>query len=174
MTEKKADLPAVNWLVHVLNQPVEPGLPRLDLDRPKGAGEDYWAEFDSEYTRSLFLELARLYKQNEQELHRLRQEQRATEWLPASDPPDNYPHSSIKCRRVLVTSPALQYVVPNGVTEGFFHDGWHVLINGTLVRHKVTHWRYLPPPPNPAPLYNEVKGEAERIRCAAGLPREAS
>lgn len=168
--DKKADLPAVNWLVHVLTTKTFPPGPVLIIDRSMGTSQDLGITFDSEYTRSLFIELAKLYRDNERELIRLRQEERADEWRPASDPPDNSPHLSVDNRTVLVTSPALQFVVPNGVAMGFHNrrKGWHVELNGKVARHNVTHWRYLPPPPNKAPAFETVRQEAERLRSESG------
>ncbi len=172
MSEKLAELPAVNWLVHVLNQPVPPGV-ELQLDRSKGASQDHWAKFDTEGTRAMFLEMARLFKQYEQEMHRLMGEGRAAEWHSASEPPEIGPVSSFHYRHALVYSPVLSFV-GSGVTRGrysiFEGPKWEVQVNGKWVEYTPTHWRLVPPPPGPCPDYKDVEAEVVRFRELADLP----
>lgn len=177
--KKVADYPAVSWFVYALTQDIAyvtwdgkgqptrhsiPPGPVLDLEQGK-----YVIICDSEYTRSLVTELARMYAEMEKNYHRLQREERAAAWRPASElPPGAGGHSSKRYHRALVTSPVLHYLVGDGITEGWFnmHTGkWSVRLGDQMIEHRISHWRDLPPSPEPAPPYEQVAEEAEALRA---------
>ena len=167
MEQKFAELPAVNWLVHVLSK-TDPDGAEILLTKTQGASSDHKIVCSDEYTKRLILELARLYHQQGDTLYRLHSEIKYQPWHPASELPDGM-HSSHQCRTVLVTSPALQYSVGNGVALGY-HDlqegQWYVQLYGRSIKHAVTHWRFLPAAPEPALPYGEIQKEVEELRSA--------
>ncbi len=186
---KKVDLPALNWFVHVLTQNIggadwvpktpeeltaDDKYPYNVVTHPIPDGKDiilengkYKIECSEEYVRELIFDLARRYHDLEIEHGKLLREQRADFWRPANEVPDG-PHSSCRKRRVLVTSPALQYVVSNGVCDGYEENGWYIMIDGKAIRHAVSHWRYLPPGATEPLPYEKIKDEVASLRNAIG------
>lgn len=76
----------------------------------------------------------------------------------------------------IVTSPALRYVVGNGIALGYYkcNNGgtgtgagkWFILHKGKYIEHEITHWRKLPQSPEEAKLpYEQVKDIAEALRA---------
>jgi hypothetical protein len=162
MGEPKAELPAVNWLVYVLNRFEFPGT-QIKLGDEHGC-KGHSIQFSDEQIKNIFIGMAQIYKQQEDKLYRLSSELGSIPWHPVSEMPDG-PLSACRRRTVLVTSPALQYVTP--VALGC-HDNvegqWYVYINGKVIPHNVTHWRHLPAAPQAAPPYDAIKDEVEKLR----------
>ena len=181
------DLPALNWFVHVLSEnvgyvtwdgPIGPHGGNMPVRHPIPEGKDivlkdsktYSLNCDSVYTRNLVIELAKRYKDIENENFRIKEENEADHWNLASELP-NYvtsPYSSRRFLSCLVTSPVLRYICYNGVCMGFY-DGhekaWFIEINGKRIRHdEVTHWRHIPPSPEKSTKYEEVKDKVEQLR----------
>lgn len=176
---KVADLPAVNWFVNALvtntayctwddpqdrtkvtHHPIPPG---KDLILEEGK---HVIRCNSAYTRSLITELARRYEATCRLYDLLLREKQASSWRPASEKPLS-PYAAFHVARVLVTSPALLYVVTGGVAEGCYDvrtDSWHVYLNGHDIRHEISHWRYFPPPAGGIVEYEKVKKEVEELQ----------
>jgi hypothetical protein len=181
---KTDNLPAINWLVHVLSEniglvtwpdilsgesnpkpicyPIPPGKTIVLRD-----SREYRIDCDSEETRNLIIELAKRHKEIERENYRLSSEKRYDQWISATEVPDP-PHSSHRRRIVFVTSPILHYIVANGVCFGYEDNGWNIVIEGKVIPHSVTHWRHLPPAPQSAPSYEDIKDQVEALKKAIG------
>jgi len=165
--EKLAELPAVNWLVYVLTERTDTNGVNIPLGKDKGASAEHNVVCSDEYTKKLLLEMARLFKQKDDELYRLHNEMQSIPWHPASELPDG-PWSSCDCRTVFVTSPALHYFT-GGVCLGYYDRGegkWFVDIEGRKFPHSITHWRHLPVAPESALQYQAIKEDVEQLRQA--------
>jgi hypothetical protein len=195
MSTEIPDLPAINWLVHVLTENIgwsewipkspeertgEPGeYPYKVVNHPIPAGKaivlehgKYRIDCDSERTRAMIVELARRYREMEREKFRLRREVAAKTWHPVEEIPHGYgPASSWGPGLFLVTSPAIRYALGD-VCLGLY-DGhprrWYALYQGKKYLHAITHWRELPPAPEATPAYEEVRAEVEQFRRELGL-----
>jgi len=171
MTEKLAELPAVNWLVYVLTEKTDINGTDILLGKDQGASDFHNVVCSDEYTKRLILEMARLFKEKDDQLYRLHSEVKSIPWHPASELPDVI-HSSHDCRTVFVTSPALHYVTYNGVCLGHYsrrEEKWFIELNGRILPHAVTYWRHIPAAPELSPTYLCEKDEVEQLKMEAGL-----
>jgi hypothetical protein len=178
------DLPTLNWFVHVLANNIgsveyipkevtsKDEYPFAIIKHPIPDGNDiilengkYEIRCNNEHVKDVILELAKKYMSLENEYNRLLQEKRADCWRLASDIPDG-PLSSCKARKVLVTSPILRYVMPNGVCFGHENNGWYILIDGKAIKHNISHWRYLPPGIDDPQPYENIKEKVESLKKA--------
>lgn len=174
----KTDLPALNWLVHVLAEnvgrvewidktPEELAKSKSDypydvIQHPIPPGKDIVVNgsrtltirCDSEDTRDLLIRLAVEYINLEKQRNHAIQELGSSTWHKIETLRPYSPASPFheRGRRFIVYSPVLPYIthITGGVTTGFRDKNqWYIIINGKQIKHRVTHFRHLPPWPWP-------------------------
>lgn len=127
-------------------------------------------DFKDKKSQEAICNIAKRHNIYQREYWRLKGEMGDERWRPASQEP----YASYESNRspILVYSPALHYVMFNGICEGTYEPTipgiigqYYLVVNGQKIPHKITHWRWMPDPPSESrPQYEDVKTEVEKLK----------